>query len=211
MVQSHHLHEGYRAFRSGRLTEEADRYRLLAEGQAPRVMVIACADSRVDPATIFAAGPGELFVVRNVAAIVPPHEENGGYHGTSAAIEFAITALKVETVLVMGHGQCGGIAAALSAADARPVGRFIAPWVSLLDDCRDELVSTQPDLGSEDRQRAMEHVAVKQSLRNLLTFPFVANAVQAGTLKLEGAWFSIGEAQLHWLNQETGAFEPVQE
>jgi carbonic anhydrase len=99
-------------------------------------MVIASADSRVGPATIFAAGPGELFVMRNVAAIVPPNEENGSYHGTSAAIEFAVTARKVETILVMGHGQCSGIAASLSAADDRPVGRFIAPWVGLLNRCR---------------------------------------------------------------------------
>jgi carbonic anhydrase len=172
-------------------------------------MVIACADSRVDPATIFAARPGEFFVVRNVAALVPPQEEGGGYHGTSAAIEFAVTALKVRTILVMGHGQCGGIAACLSAAIDRPVGRFIAPWVSLLDSCRDELLSRKPGLPDVDRQRALEHMGVQQSLDNLLTFSFVAQAVEAGQLELHGAWFSIADAELHWLDWDRGVFEPV--
>lgn len=209
MIEAHHLHEGYRAFRSGRFAEEAARYRALASGQQPRTMVIACADSRVDPATIFAAGPGELFVVRNVAAIVPPFEEGGGYHGTSAAIEFAVTGLKVETILVMGHGQCGGVAACLAAVEDRPVGRFIAPWVGLLDGCRDELIAREPAMAGADRQRALERMGVQQSLENLMTFPFVARAVEAGSLKLEGAWFSIADAELHWLDWDRGVFEPV--
>lgn len=171
--------------------------------------MIACADSRVDPGTIFAAGPGQLFVVRNVAAIVPPYEEDGRYHGTSAAVEFAVTGLNVEMILVMGHGLCGGVAASLAAADDRPVGRFIAPWVGLLGGCRDELIAREPNMNSAERQRALEHIAVQQSLKNLTTFPFVASAVDAGRLKLEGAWFSIADGQLHWLDGDRALFEPV--
>src|SRR5215510_6090035 len=123
------LAAGYQRFRRERYRAEAERYRALAKGQRPRTMIIACADSRADPATIFAAAPGELFVVRNVAALVPPFEEGGGYHGTSAAIEFAVSELAVPEIVVMGHGLCGGIAAALS---VRSTGRFIGPWVELL-------------------------------------------------------------------------------
>ncbi len=200
---------GYRRFRAGRFAEEAERYGALAGGQSPHTMIISCADSRVDPATIFAASPGELFVVRNVAAIVPPNEIAGGFHGTSAAIEFAVTSLKVSRVVVMGHGQCGGIAAALAAADHRPVGRFIGPWVGLLDDVRDWLLERDQQATPEQRQRALEYLAVQHSLANLETFQFVAEAVEANQLTLEGAWFSIGEGELHWLDRENGAFAPI--
>ena len=168
------LADGYRRFRKGRFVEEEARYRELAEGQTPNTMIIACADSRVDPATIFAAGPGELFVVRNVAAIVPPCDAGGGYHGTSAAIEFAVTELKVENIVVMGHGLCGGVAAALAAAEQRPVGQFIGPWVGILQEVRDELLARKPDQSEEERQRSLERMAVQQALDNLMTFPFLA-------------------------------------
>jgi carbonic anhydrase len=203
------LADGYRRLRQGRLLEEESRYRKLAEGQTPRTMIIACADSRVDPATIFAAGPGELFVVRNVAAIVPPCDPGGGYHGTSAAIEFAVSGLQVENIVVMGHGLCGGIAAALAAAEDRPVGQFIGPWVGLIRDVRDELIARVPKQRAEERQRALERMAVQQSLDNLMTFPFLAEAVEAGRLRLAGAWFAIMEGELHWLDWDSGAFEAV--
>lgn len=203
------LLHGYQRFRSGRYTEEAARYRALAVGQTPRTMIIACADSRVDPATIFAAGPGELFVVRNVAAIVPPCDMDGGYHGTSAAIEFAVTALKVQTITVMGHGQCGGIAAALAAGEDRPVGQFIGPWVSLLDKIRDELLLRSPPCHPAQLHKTLERLAIRQSIENLLTFPFVSRAVEAHRLVIEGAWFSIGEGELHWLDQDSDTFETV--
>jgi carbonic anhydrase len=203
------LSEGYRRFRQGRFREEESRYRDLAEGQTPKTMIIACADSRVDPATIFAAGPGELFVVRNVAAIVPPCDPDGGYHGTSAAIEFAVTGLKVENIVVMGHGQCGGISAALAAADDRPVGQFIGPWVGLIQDVRDELIARAPHQAATDRQRSLELMAVQQSLDNLMTFPFLSELVEAGRLNLSGAWFSIMEGELHWLDWDRGVFEAV--
>ena len=204
-----YLHDGYSAFRTKRYAEEADRFRTLAEGQSPKVMVVGCADSRVDPATIFSAAPGELFVVRNVAALVPPYEEEGVYHGTSAALEYAVTRLGVETVLVLGHGMCGGVSAALAAAEDRTIGQFIGPWVSQLSDIRDTLLEQTTDVAPEGHQRALEHLSIKYSLDNLRGFPFVQDAVNHKTLSLHGAWFSIAEGELHWLDQDTGSFEAV--
>lgn len=204
------LRDGYRRFRHERFRAEAERYRVLAKkGQQPRTMLIGCADSRVDPATILSAGPGELFVVRNVAALVPPYDETAGYHGTSAALEFAVTSLEVADIVVMGHGMCGGIAASLAAVEQRPVGRFIGPWVDLISGIRDELLERGVPLHPEHRQKALERMAVQQSLVNLMTFPFVRDRVDRGLLALHGAWFSIAEAELQWLDWDAGVFEPV--
>lgn len=214
------LMSGYARFRQGRYAEEAERFRKLAAGQAPRTMVIGCADSRVDPATIFSAAPGELFVVRNVAALVPPCEAAGTYHGTSAAVEFAVTGLRVSNIVVLGHGQCGGVAAALAAAENKPVGQFIGPWVGLLATVRDELMERSPGVDEHSRlrglmqdadvrQRALEHMAVQQSLENLLTFPFVSEAIQDQKLALHGSWFSIAEGELRWLDWDRGEFTAV--
>ncbi|MGE3247937.1 MAG: carbonic anhydrase [Beijerinckiaceae bacterium] len=204
------LHSGYRDFRAGRFSEEEGRYRALSEGQSPKTMIIGCADSRVDPATIFSAGPGELFVVRNVAALVPPCEEGGGYHGTSAALEFAVEGLRVRQIVIMGHGLCGGVAASLTAAEGVAVGRFIGPWVGLLEKVRDEMLGEDAHLTGDARQRALEHLAVKLSLENLRGFPFVQKALDEGRLTLHGAWFSIAEGQLQWLDQATGKFAVVE-
>lgn len=202
------LISGYRRFRQGAYREAASLFRRLRDGQQPATMVIACADSRADPAMIFDAAPGELFVVRNVAALVPPYEETGGWHGTSAAVEFAVTRLKVREVLVMGHGGCGGVIASLSAAADRPVGRFIADWVEILAPARDAVLADE-SIPRSDWQEAVEHGAVGQSLANLMTFPFVREAVESGDLKLDGAWFSIGRGELHWREPTTGKFSMV--
>ncbi len=210
MAMPSNLARGYDLFRRQRYSTEVERYRALASGQQPETMVIACADSRVDPALIFNASPGELFVVRNVAALVPPCETNGSYHGTSAAIEFAVTGLRVKSIVVLGHGQCGGVAASLRAAgDGPSTGAFIGPWVAMLDSPRDEMIEHRPDLTAEDRQHALELLAVKQSLLNLTTFPFVAAALENGALELHGAWFSIGHGELRWLDHDSGAFDVV--
>lgn len=203
------LAAGYQRFRSDRFADEEARYRALAAGQAPETMIVACADSRVDPATIFAAAPGELFVVRNVAALVPPCQPAAGYHGTSAALEFAVTELGVRNIVVMGHGFCGGVAAALDAVDNGPAGQFIGPWVDLLTPVRDEVLADASLTGPDQRQRALEWMAVLSSMGNLRTFPFVQDALEAGRLELHGAWFSIAEAQLFWHGAETGIFEAV--
>lgn len=199
---------GYRRFRASRFREARDLFHRLREGQQPATMVIACADSRADPAMIFDAAPGELFTVRNVAALVPPYEEGGGLHGVSAGLEFAVTALGVKQIVVMGHGGCGGIAASLAAAADRPVGKFIAPWVEIAADARDAVLRNEA-IPRNDWQEAVEHGAVGLSLKNLMTFPFVRAAFERGALSLDGAWFSIGKGELHWRDAETGAFSIV--
>lgn len=212
MTMPAELHAGYRNFRSTRFAQEEERYRAVSAGQHPHTMIIGCADSRVDPATIFSAGPGELFVVRNVAALAPPCEDpDVGFHGTSAALEFAVEGIKVRDIVVMGHGLCGGVAASLNASRGFPVGRFIGPWVGILDQVRDEMLASDPALGSEDKQKALELLAVKLSLKNLESFPFVAREVRRGNLRLHGAWFSIAEGKLQWLDPETGRFDVVTE
>lgn len=201
------LIDGYYRFRGKEWLEERERWQELAGGQSPKVMVIACSDSRVDPATIFGSRPGETFVVRNVANLVPPFETGGGRHGVSAALEFAVTKLGVEEILVLGHGACGGISAALtrSPADAVPgEGGFVANWISLLDEARDRVVA-EHGIG-DDGQRALEQEGVKVSIANLLTFPFVRERVDAGTLAIHGAVFAISDGKLRVMD-ESGQFE----
>lgn len=202
------LFAGYRRFRANRYREARDLFRRLRDGQEPATMIVACADSRADPAMIFDAAPGELFTVRNVAALVPPYEESGGLHGVSAAVEFGVRHLKVKQIVVMGHGGCGGIAASLAAAADRPVGRFIAPWVEIAADARDAVLRDET-IPRANWQEAVEHAAVGQSITNLLSFPFVREAYESGQLQLNGAWFSIGRGELQWRDPATGAFTVV--
>ncbi len=201
---------GYRRFRDSGWERERARWAELAEGQAPKVLVIACSDSRVDPATIFDVSPGEIFVVRNVANLVPPFEDDGARHGVSAAVEFAVTQLKVAEIVVVGHEFCGGCKASMTQAfkDA-PVGSggFVAHWVDLLDEARDRVAVAHGD--GDAALRAMEHEAVRVSLANLRTFPFVVESEAAGTLSLTGAWFGIREGRLMLLDQASGTFAPA--
>ncbi|MEQ1783422.1 MAG: carbonic anhydrase [Hyphomonadaceae bacterium] len=199
---------GYRRFRAHRYREARDLFRRLRDGQDPATMILACADSRADPAMIFDAAPGELFTVRNVAALAPPYDESGGLHGVSAALEFAVTRLKVKQILVMGHGGCGGVTASLAAAADRPVGKFIAPWVELMADARDAVLGNEA-IPRADWQEAVEHGAVGQSIKNLMTFPFVRAAYERGDLAMNGAWFSIGKGELHWRDEASGTFSVV--
>ena len=205
------LLEGYRRFRENDWAQERERWAQLAEGQSPQVMILACADSRSDPSQIFDARPGEMFVVRNIAALAPPYETSRGLHGVSSALEFAVTQLNVGEILVMGHGKCGGCAAALTGQfnDTPPgEGHFIADWVGMLKTCSDEVRSRHSTL---DRSAFldMEHEAVKVSLANLRTFPWIASREQEGSLKLHGAHFSIAEGRLYVLDEAEGEFRPV--
>ena len=207
MSKFHDLIDGYYKFRGTEWLEERERWKELAEGQSPRVMVIACSDSRVEPATIFGSRPGEIFVVRNVANLVPPFETGGGLHGVSAALEFAVTVLKVDEILVLGHGACGGVKAALSGdlKDAAPgEGGFVASWIKLLDDARAKVIAEHGK--TPEGQTALEQEGVRTSLKNLMTFPFVKERVEAGTLELHGAVFAIADGKLRVL-QDSGAFE----
>ena len=205
------LIEGYRRFRENDWAGERERWSELAEGQSPQVMILSCADSRVDPATIFNARPGEIFVARNIAGLAPPYETSSGFHGVSAALEFAVTQIEVGEILVMGHGLCGGCAASLTGQfdDTEPgEGHFIADWVRMLDGARDKVRARHAEL---DREAFldMEREAVKVSLANLRTFPWIAEREQVGTLKLHGAHFAIAEGRLYVLDEAEDSFDPV--
>jgi carbonic anhydrase len=202
---------GYHRFRDREWQEERDRWAELAEGQSPKVMVIACSDSRVDPATIFDARPGEMFVVRNVGNLVPPFEPDQNYHGVSAALEFAITQLEVDELVVMGHGSCGGCAAALTGQfdqAGHGHGHFIAHWIEMLADAREKIRAAHPTLDREAFLE-MELEGVRLSLRNLMGFPWVRERVESGRLKLHGAYFAIADGILHVLDEATGEFAPA--
>jgi carbonic anhydrase len=205
------LIDGYRRFRATDWQHERERWSELAEGQSPEVMILSCADSRVDPAQIFDARPGEMFVARNIAALSPPYETSTGFHGVSAALEFAVTQLRVAAILVMGHGLCGGCAAALTGQfdHTEPgEGHFIADWVRMLSEARDQVRARHDEL-DRDAFLDMEREAVKVSLANLRTFPWIAEREQAGELQLHGAHFSIAEGRLYMLDEAEGDFHPV--
>ncbi len=198
---------GYRSFMSGRYSDERERYRSLAEaGQNPHTLVVACCDSRAAPETIFDCGPGELFVVRNVANMVPPYEPDGQYHATSAAIEFAVQALKIDNIVIMGHGRCGGIKAALD-PDMEPLspGDFIGKWMGLVRPAADQIQSNDLMTPGE-RQTALERVSIRNSIGNLRTFPYVRDLEEQGRLMLHGAWFDISTGELWLMDAETGDF-----
>jgi carbonic anhydrase len=206
------LLDGYRRFRNTGWARERARWSELAEGQSPEVMVIACSDSRVDPATIFDANPGEMFVVRNVAALVPPYQPDSNYHGVSAALEFAVTQLEVREIVVIGHGFCGGCAAALTRQfdDARTgEGHFIAHWIDLLDPARDAVLARHPHNLDRPAFQDMELEGVKVSLANLRTFPWVAEREAEGSLRLRGAYFAIADGILYLLDEAGGTFAPA--
>jgi len=201
---------GYRRFRSSKLGGEQQRWKELAEGQSPRAVIVACSDSRADPAIIFDTDPGEIFVVRNIANLVPPFEQGGGRHGVSAALEFAVTQLNVPEIVIMGHERCGGIYAALTGCfhDA-PVGEggFVSSWMSQIEEPA-QTIAEEHGTG-EDGQRVLEEVAIRQSLANLRTFPFVASREKNGTLKLVGCHFSIQAGELWLLDEAEDVFRPV--
>jgi len=199
------LIEGYRRFKRERWPFEYAHYLELSKGQKPHTLVIACSDSRVDPANILDARPGELFVVRNVGGIVPPFETEGTYHGTSAALAFAVLSLQVRTILVMGHAQCGGVAAALANDQSIEQAPFLAGWIKLLAPA---IARCQ---ASPSLQRAVEHETIRLSLERLRTFPFVDKRVCEGSLALQGAYFGIAEGKLELLDRESGEFSFIDE
>ncbi|MFL6749092.1 MAG: carbonic anhydrase [Sphingomicrobium sp.] len=204
------LLDGYRRFRANRFETARGRWQELAEGQAPRAVVIACSDSRADPATIFDTNPGEIFVVRNVANLVPPFETGGGRHGVSAALEFAVTQLNIPEIIIMGHERCGGISAALTGQfHGAPAGEggFVHKWMSQIDEPAERI---SREYGTdEDAHRLLEEVAIRQSLANLRSFPFVADREKNGTLKILGCHFSISDGELWLLDEADDCFRPV--
>ena len=204
------LLDGYQRFRRTGWATQRARWAQLAAGQSPNTLVIACSDSRVDPAQIFDVSPGEIFVVRNVANLVPPFENDASRHGVSAAVEFAVTQIPVSDIIVLGHEYCGGCKAAMTRAfaGAEPgAGGFIAHWVDMLDAARDTVVALHGH--GPEAERALEQEAVKVSLANLRSFPFVEAAETAGRLTLRGAWFAIRDGELRLLDEVGGGFHSV--
>jgi carbonic anhydrase len=204
------LLEGYAAFKDDKFAKESERYRKLAElGQTPDVLIIACCDSRAAPEIVFNASPGQIFVIRNVANIVPPYTPDKGYHSTSAALEFAIQSLKIRHIVVMGHGRCGGIKAALDpAAEPLSPGDFIGKWMDQLGSVAEEITS-RPDLTGTERQTALEQISIGHSLDNLRSFPCVSILEERGRLHLHGVWFDISSGELWIRNSATGDFFPA--
>ena len=195
---------GYQRFRTNGWPGKRREFELLAEnGQSPRALVVACIDSRVDPAMIFDAAPGEMLTVRNVANLVPPYSPDAAYHGTSAALEFGVRVIEVRELIVLGHGLCGGVRTLLEGTPSK-ANEFVGPWMSIAQPAREVAMRFPP---GEGRRLVCEHELVKVSLNNLMTFPWIAERVAAGTLTLHGAWFDIRIGALMIL-QPDGAFAP---
>jgi len=201
------LIDGYRTFRGGRLRDEQERYRELGEaGQSPEVMVVGCCDSRVSPEAIFDARPGELFVVRNVANLVPPYTPDGAQRAVSAALEFAVQALKVKHVVVLGHAQCGGIRAYTEPGVPLSPGDFIGKWMELIAPAAEAVGRPSRFRSRDDYLAHLEQVSIVKTLDNLMTFPCVRILVERGRLSLHGAYFGVATGELSVLERETGEF-----
>src|SRR3990172_947894 len=204
------LIEGFARFRDRYFGKNPGLFQqLIQQGQSPKIMIVACCDARVDPAIITDCNPGDLFVVRNVANLVPPCEVGGGYHGTSAALEFAVCSLEVKHIVILGHSQCGGIQALLSGINVQRDG-FIIPWMTIVEGARQKIMSTLPHAPSAARQHACEQAAIQVSLQNLLTFPWVHARVEQGVLQLHGWYFDIDRSELLSYNTATECFETLQ-
>ena len=199
------LIDGYGAFLSERLPREQSRFRTLAEtGQRPEIMVIGCSDSRVPPEVIFDARPGELFVVRNVANIVPPFAPDEGAHGVSAALEFGVGALRVQHIVVLGHAQCGGVKAFAENAEPLSPGDFIGNWMKLMAPAAQKV--PRGDLSAADYLTRLEQANIANSLDNLLTFPGLAKLIERGTVQTHGAYFGVATGELSVLDKASGEF-----
>ena len=203
------LLDRFRKFRELYYETAPDLYRdRLSHGQNPRFAIVACSDSRVDPAIVLQAEPGDIFAVRNVAALVPPYEEGGLYHGTSAALEFAVEGLSVDHIIVIGHAHCGGVAAMIRRQEGGPAGgSFMAAWTDLLRAAGERALAADPGLDGPALQAAAERQAVRLSLDNLTTFPFVRKALAAGDLSLHGWYLDIFDGTLETWNPDSGRFE----
>jgi carbonic anhydrase len=203
------LIEGYSAFAARRLRAEQDRYRALAEtGQSPEVMIVGCCDSRVSPEVIFDAGPGELFVVRNVGNLIPPYAPDGRAHGVSAALEFAVGALRVKHIVVLGHAQCGGVRAFAEEHEPLSPGDFIGKWMSLMAPAVDK-VGPRAGLSPTEYLTRLEQASVLNSLDNLMTFPRLAKLIEKSAVQTHGAYFGVATGDLSVLDKASGKFVRV--
>ena len=203
------LSEGYRAFLDGRFSKERSRYAMLGAGQQPEILIIGCVDSRVSPEVIFDAAPGELLVVRNVANIVPVYQpDHATQHGTSAALEFAVQALQVRHIVVLGHAGCGGVRFFADGREPLSQGNFISQWMSQIAPAA-EALGPHARYDAEAYRKRLEFASVELSLQNLMTFPWVESKVKQGKLELHGAYFGIAAGRLLVRDPNSGRFEPV--
>lgn len=200
---------GFKRFRKHYFDPHEQRFAALQQRQNPKVLVIGCSDSRVDPAILTGCAPGEIFVVRNVANLVPPCKHDSHHHGVSAALEYAVCHLEVERIIILGHSGCGGIGALMHGIpDGRPA-EFIGPWVKIAERARQQVLMELPGKDQATQSRACEQAAILVSLENLLTFPWISERVESGSLLLHGWYFDIGIGQLYSYAPETAGFEPL--
>ncbi|MCP4322479.1 MAG: carbonic anhydrase [Psychromonas sp.] len=210
MPATDNLIAGYQRFREGYYQENKQQLLKLAkEGQSPKIALICCSDSRVDPSVILDCAPGDLFVIRNVANLVPPRENCDSFHGTSAALEFAVTGLEVESIIVLGHTQCGGIKALIDTPATNVPDTFIGKWMQQLEGVRNEILSDKSITDQLSRYSCCEQKGIQQSLKNLLTFPWVKERVEAGSLKLHGWRYDLGSSELCAMNDQSGEFTRI--
>lgn len=200
---------GFRHFQEKYFSAERELFEQLRQGQRPKVLIVACADSRVDPALLMGAEPGDLFVVRNVANLVPPYEPGGSFASVPAALEFAVLSLEVEHVIVLGHAQCGGIHALMS--ESGTGGEFIGKWMSIATPARQRVLAELPSKPLALQARACEQAAILVSLENLLTYPWIAQRVAAGTMHLHGWYFDMAQGSLLHYDPARNGFEPITE
>lgn len=197
---------GFKRFRKSYFGQDQQLFGELKRGQSPSTLIIACSDSRVDPAIIMDCEPGDLFVVRNVANLVPPYETGGGLHGVSTALEFAVRTLKVQHIIVLGHRQCGGIHALINGAS----GEFIPGWVNIAARAKERVLKDMPDANAHDQWCACEEEAILVSMENLLTFPWIKQRVEKNDLTLHGWYFNIETGELEAYDADSGRFETLQ-
>ena len=210
MAATDKLIAGYQRFREGYYQEnKAQLSKLAKEGQFPKIAIISCSDSRVEPSLILDCEPGDLFIIRNVANLVPPKEDNDSLHGTSAALEFAVTGLEVESIIVLGHTQCGGIKALMDTDAADAPDTFIGKWMQQLDGVRNEILSDKTLTDKISRYNCCEQKGIQQSLNNLMTFPWVKERVEAGTLKLHGWRYDLSSSELCAMDSKSGQFTRI--
>ncbi len=179
----------------------------LLSGQKPQALLIGCCDSRVDPALLTDSAPGDLFILRNIANLVPPYTKSDDYHGVSSSIEYAVCFLEVSDIIILGHSNCGGIGALMDSADGEEVGEFIGKWVNIASSARDKVLSEMASEPEEKQARACEKEAILVSMKNLMTFPWVKERVAKGQLSLHGWYYNMGTGQLRYYNQVTGEFD----
>lgn len=205
------LIDGYKRFYRKHFLDDESVYKELATGQSPKTLIIACSDSRVDPSIVMDANAGDIFVIRNVANLVPPYQPKGdSYHGTSAALEFGVNHLNVENIVILGHSSCAGIHALLH-AETQPKNdefSFIAGWVNIAKDAKEQALQ-KCTADDSDTQKACEQEGILTSLHNLMTFPWIKEKVAAGTLTLHGWYFSVADGKLHAFDKSTKSFEEI--